>query len=87
VLSYVVPYDWQENGMRTSGESRPVRIAMYDIRGKKIRTLVNGRQTIGVHRVTWSGDDDGGFSVRSGMYIVRMSGGKQHATMRIFKVQ
>jgi hypothetical protein len=86
-LSYVVPYDWLANGARAPGETRRVCIAIYDIRGRKIATLVGGAVAVGMHRTVWRGDDDNGNTVQSGVYIVRMTSNKLHATSRIFKIK
>ena len=86
-LSYVVPYDWLSNGARALGETRRVRIAIYDIRGRTIATLLDGTIAVGMHRIVWTGDDDNGNAVRSGVYIVRMTASRLHATSRIFKIK
>ena len=56
-------------------ESAPVRLVIYDILGRNIRTLVNGVQEPGYKTVTWNGADDGGRPVSAGMYIVTMASG------------
>ena len=56
-------------------ETAPVRLVIYDILGRKIRTLVNGVQEPGYKTVTWNGADDGGRPVSAGMYIVTMASG------------
>jgi hypothetical protein len=86
-LSYVVPYDWLSDGARAPGETRRVCMAIYDIRGRKIATLLDGPVAVGMHRVSWTGDDDFGNAVQSGVYIVRMTSDRLHATSRIFKIK
>jgi choice-of-anchor B domain-containing protein len=56
-------------------ETAPVRLVIYDILGRNIRTLVNGVQEPGYKTVTWNGADDGGRPVSAGMYIVTMASG------------
>jgi len=46
-----------------------VEIKIYDIRGRKIRTLVNEMQNFGLKRINWDGNDDSNEAVSSGMYI------------------
>ena len=86
-LTYVVPYDWLANGARAPGETRRVCIAIYDIRGRKIATLIDGAIVVGMHRIVWTGDDDNGNAVLSGVYIIRMTSNRLHATSRIFKIK
>lgn len=52
-------------------ESR-VTISVYNILGQKVATLVNGVQPIGYYTVQWSGANDNGEKVASGVYIYRI---------------
>ena len=51
----------------------PVRLAVYDLAGRRLATLVDWELPAGVTDVKWSGADDGGIRVPSGMYFVRLS--------------
>jgi hypothetical protein len=55
--------------MATSGR---VSIEIYNIKGQKVRTLVNGYITSGEHTVVWNGNDDAGRPTASGVYFYRM---------------
>ncbi len=55
--------------MATAGE---VRLVVYDIAGRHVATLLNGMKDAGTHEAIWTGTDDGGNAVASGVYIVRM---------------
>lgn len=48
-------------------------LAVYDILGHRVRTLVDGVQTAGAQQVTWDGRDDRGTAAASGMYFYRLS--------------
>jgi hypothetical protein len=50
----------------------PVKVQIYNLRGRLVRTLVEETRTAGEHAVTWNGTDDSGRSVASGSYVVRM---------------
>jgi flagellar hook assembly protein FlgD len=50
-----------------------VRLRIYDVEGRLVRTLVDERREAGRHVVAWSGDDDGGRRVASGLYFYRLS--------------
>jgi M6 family metalloprotease-like protein len=50
-----------------------VRLNVYNIRGQRVRTLVNGMYIAGEHSVVWNGTDDSGRSVGSGIYFYRMT--------------
>ena len=49
-----------------------IRLVIYNILGERIRTLVDGKQSKGVHSVIWDGRDDKGMKVMSGVYIYRL---------------
>jgi hypothetical protein len=53
-------------------ESR-VRFELYDMLGRKIRTLADGARNPGTHSVEWDGLDDQGRPAGSGAYVCRLS--------------
>ena len=54
--------------------SSEVRIEVYNILGRNIRTLVSGQQPAGRHSVVWDGRDENGEEVSSGIYFYRLVG-------------
>jgi hypothetical protein len=50
-----------------------VTLRVYDVSGRLVRTLVDGRQTPGSKSVVWNGTNDGGQGVASGIYFYRMT--------------
>jgi len=56
-------------------EATEVEIAVYDLLGRRLRTLVDDRQPNGAHTVRWNGTGSNGASLASGMYFVRMQMG------------
>jgi hypothetical protein len=48
-------------------------LAIYDVRGQQIRTLVQGSLPAGPHSVRWDGRDDRGRVVASGIYTVQLT--------------
>lgn len=52
-----------------------VNITVYDVAGRRVRELVNERRAAGMWSVTWSGDDDRGQRVATGVYFYRMRAG------------
>jgi hypothetical protein len=50
-----------------------VELAIYNVAGKRIRTLVSGMKSSGqIHRVQWDGRDHNGRPVASGVYFYRL---------------
>lgn len=52
--------------------SGKARLTIYDILGRRIRTLVDGARPAGEQQVTWDGRDEAGASVASGIYFYRL---------------
>jgi len=59
------------------GSAGPVSINVFDVNGRKIRSLYNGIQIPGQHEVRWDAKDDHGRSMSSGVYLFNVNvGGK-----------
>lgn len=58
----------------TTARKGTVRLAVYDIRGVHVATLVNGELPVGFHAVDWYGKGDDGNGVASGAYFYSLSG-------------
>ncbi len=52
--------------------SAKVKLMVYDINGKKIKTLLVGEEPAGEHRINWDGTNDQGQPIASGIYIYRL---------------
>jgi hypothetical protein len=48
-------------------------LAIYDLQGRTVRTLVNADQASGTHTVIWDRNNGGGRPVSSGVYVCRLS--------------
>ena len=62
-----IEYDLPENSQ--------VRVAIYDMLGRKVRTLVYGFENAGFKTVQWQGKNDFGRSVGAGVYIFQIQAG------------
>jgi hypothetical protein len=54
-----------------------VRLAVYDMRGRQVRTLVDLNQTEGTYSVRWFANNGGGLMLPSGTYIAQLRVGDQ----------
>jgi len=65
--------------------SAPCRVSLeiYDILGRRIRTLVNRAQTVGKHEAIWDGLDAQGHALASGMYFIRIVAGDFQETRKM----
>ena len=53
-------------------ETGPVTLIVYNILGARVRRLIDGVQSAGLHQVSWEGRDDTGRTLGPGVYFVRM---------------
>jgi flagellar hook assembly protein FlgD len=64
-----------------------VRIEVYDVLGRRIRTLVDERRRAGPHRTVWRGRNALGRKVASGVYFLRLRAGETTATRKVVIVR
>jgi hypothetical protein len=50
----------------------PVSLQVFDVAGRLVTTLADGTFPAGIHEVPWTGRDDGGRRVQSGVYFYRL---------------
>ena len=50
-----------------------VRLAVYDLQGRLVKTVAAGRYEAGRHSAVWDGSDDAGNPVSSGVYFYRLT--------------
>jgi len=55
------------------GAKGSVTLAVYDVTGARVRTLVDEPARAGVHSITWDGRNTRGQSVGSGIYFYRLT--------------
>jgi len=60
-----------------------IKIEIYDILGRKVRTLINERKEVGEHKITWDGKDDDWIDLPSGVYFARIvQWGQRHLSSK-----
>jgi hypothetical protein len=64
-------------------ETAAVRLAIFDVTGRRVVSLLEGRPEAGWHEVSWSGRDSGGRRVAAGVYFLRFEAGSVLATRKI----
>lgn len=60
-----------------------VTLAVYNVNGQRVRTLVSGHQSAGLKSVLWDGRNDLGESVTSGVYLYRLEADEFGATRKM----
>ncbi|MEQ1832787.1 MAG: PA domain-containing protein [Candidatus Eisenbacteria bacterium] len=63
-----------------------VELTLYDLSGRRVRSLAKGTLVAGPHDVTWDGLDQTGRPAAPGVYLARLKGSRTHATHHIVLV-
>jgi len=64
-----------------------VRLQIFNIEGKLIRTLASGIQPSGFHSAVWDGTDDTNNKVSNGMYFCRLISDERSLQMKIIYIK
>ena len=65
-------------------QTAPVTLAIYDLGGRRLRTLLEGPlQAAGEQSVTWDGRDGAGLPLPSGVYFVRLACAGRSAAQKV----
>ncbi|RMH81657.1 MAG: T9SS C-terminal target domain-containing protein, partial [Calditrichaeota bacterium] len=64
-----------------------ITLHVYDVAGRKVKTLVNGTFPAGTHTVQWDGTNEAGEPVTSGVYLYRLTSGNYTAVRKMLLVR
>jgi hypothetical protein len=64
-------------------ETAPVSLTIYDVTGRRVKTLVDGTRESGDHSVNWNGMEEGGSRVAAGVYFARLECGGEVRTTKV----
>ncbi|MCD4797288.1 MAG: FG-GAP-like repeat-containing protein [Candidatus Cloacimonetes bacterium] len=67
----------------SSKDAKNTKLIIYNIKGQKVKTLLNEHLAKGEHSVVWNGKDDSGKSVSSGIYFYKLS--VENKTINVMK--
>ena len=62
-------------------------LEVFDVAGRRVRTLAAWSLPAGPHEFTWNGTSDAGRRVSSGVYLARLRAGGEQATHRLMLVE
>ncbi len=69
------------------GAAGPVRLCIYDVAGRLVRTLLDGERQRDWYRITWDGLDARGRRVASGIYHCRLVTRDHDASRKLVVLQ
>lgn len=64
-----------------------VRLTIYDLLGREVKTLINGIQDSGIKNFSWIGDNNQGLPVSSGIYLYSLEVDNQIATRKMILIK
>ena len=71
--NYPNPFNPSTNIAFSLTQAGPVKLEVFDARGRLVQTLVDGHLDIDAHVFTWYGRDSAGRQVASGVYLYRLT--------------
>ncbi|MGH7724196.1 MAG: galactose oxidase-like domain-containing protein [Candidatus Eiseniibacteriota bacterium] len=63
-----------------------IRLTIYDVSGRLVRSLVNGEVVAGLHETPWDGLDESGAAVSPGVYFYRLEAGGSHREKKLIVI-
>ena len=61
----------------------PLRLEIFNLLGRRVRTLVNGYQEAGRYILDWDATDAEGRPLPSGVYLARLAAGDRRQTIKM----
>jgi hypothetical protein len=68
-------------------KANDVQLAVFDLAGREVASLANGRFAAGEHVIHWEGTDRGGKLLPSGAYLYRLKTGGESLTRKMVLVR
>jgi gingipain R len=60
-----------------------VSLNVYDVAGRRVRTLIDGAEEPGAHMLVWDGRDEAGNALQAGTYFCRLVAGDRTLAQRV----
>ena len=81
--NYPNPFNPTTNIAFSLKDASNVTMEIFNIKGQKVKTLINDRLEAGSHRIIWDGKDEDNKSVSSGIYFYKMKASKFVSTKKM----
>ena len=81
--NYPNPFNPTTEIQYTLPQPEKVEIAIYNILGQKVKTLLSKSEKAGIHKVVWDATNDAGENVGSGFYIYCVKAGSYRAIKKM----
>jgi len=67
----------------TSPGTGVIRLAVYNVAGLRVKSLLSGTMSEGEQRIRWDGRDDRGASLQPGLYLVVLERNKRKDILKV----
>lgn len=84
---YPNPFNPSTTVSYTLSKAAPVKIEIFNIKGQKVKELINEEKSAGMHTVAWDGTDKHNSGVASGVYYIRFSAPEHSQTRKITMIK
>ena len=81
--AFPVPFSTSTRISFVLEDEREGELAVYNVNGQRVATLIRGRLQAGPHVTCWDGRDRAGVRLAGGVYFVRLTTGKEAATRKV----
>jgi hypothetical protein len=85
--NYPNPFNPETRITFETAEAGVVRVVVFNLLGKEIRTLVNDYRPAGIYEVRWDGKDELGNEAPSGIYMYRLFAGDKSDIRKMTKMK
>jgi len=68
-------------------EATTVNLEIYNVKGQKVKTLVNQKLAMGTHGILWNGEDNYGKKATSGIYFYKLSTPKETVSGKLLMLK
>jgi len=81
--NYPNPFNPSTNITVSLPERTFVNVSIYDLKGRRVSTLLNSMLEHGKYEVTWEGKNEYGLTVSAGVYILKVDARQYHHTQKL----
>jgi predicted outer membrane repeat protein len=81
--NYPNPFNPETNISFSIPVDQKVKLAIYNLKGQKVKEIINGQFVSGTHSVIWNGIDDNGKQVGSGLYFYKLKTGNKEISKKM----
>jgi len=85
--AYPNPFNPSTNFKYGLPKDSEVKITIFDIKGSKVKTLINSSKKAGWYDIQWYGTNEQNIKVSSGMYLYKMSAGNFTQVKKILLIR